>query len=109
MAHRILALDVGNTHTVVGLFQGRELAARWRLSTHGERTADETGLWLRQMIAIEGLEAGDLDDVAVASVVPMLDPQLREAVKRYLDLDPFFVEPGIRTGMPLRVEAPQEL
>jgi len=109
MVERILALDVGNTHTVVGLFEGKELIARWRLSTHGERTADETGLWLRQLIGVEGLDPSDLHDVAVASVVPLLDPHLREAVRRFLDLDPFFVEPGIKTGMPLRVEAPQEL
>jgi len=109
MAPRILALDVGNTHTVVGLFGGEELMARWRLSTHGERTADETGLWLRQLLGVEGLDGNDLEDVAVASVVPLLDSHLREAARRYLGLDPFFVEPGIKTGMPLRVEAPQEL
>ncbi|HHQ48970.1 MAG TPA: type III pantothenate kinase, partial [Acidobacteria bacterium] len=63
MPGRILALDVGNTHTVVGLFTGDELIARWRLSTHGERTADETGLWLRQLIGVEGLDAADLEDV----------------------------------------------
>ena len=109
MPGRILALDVGNTHTVVGLFTGDELIARWRLSTHGERTADETGLWLRQLIGVEGLDAADLEDVAIASVVPLLDSHLREACRRYLEIDPFFVEPGIKTGMPLRVEAPQEL
>ena len=53
--------------------------------------------------------AADLEDVAIASVVPLLDSHLREACRRYLKIDPFFVEPGIKTGMPLRVEAPQEL
>jgi len=109
MDHRLLVLDVGNTHTVVGLFEGEDLRVRWRLSTHGERTADETGLWLRQLLQWEGIEPRELSGVAVASVVPLLDPHLREAVRRYLETEPFFVEPGIRTGMPLRVEAPQEL
>ncbi len=109
MDHKLLVLDVGNTHTVVGLFDGEDLGVRWRLSTHGERTADETGLWLRQLLQWEGVEPSDLAGVAVASVVPLLDPHMREAVGRYLGTEAFFVEPGIRTGMPLRVEAPQEL
>ncbi len=109
MDQKLLVLDVGNTHTVVGLFEGEALRVRWRLSTHGERTADETGLWLRQLLQWEGVDPADLAGVAVASVVPPLDPHMKEAVRRYLGTEAFFVEPGIRTGMPLRVEAPQEL
>jgi len=109
MTDRLLALDVGNTHTVVGLREGERSWSTWRLSTYADRTEDETGLWLHQLLAWGGLEAGDLAGVAIASVVPRLDPHLRTAVSRYLGLEPFFVEPGIRTGMPLRVELPQEL
>ena len=109
MDELLLALDVGNTNTVVGLFAGDELRTRWRLTTHAERTADEVGLWLSQLLHWEGVEPADLAAVAVASVVPPMDPRLREGVQRYLDRAPFFVEPGIRTGMPLRVDAPQEL
>lgn len=109
MSDRLLALDVGNTHTVVGLFVGQSLEANWRLTTHGDRTADETGLWLTQLLQWTGLDPDDLAGVAVASVVPPIEPQIREAVQRFLRVQPFFVEPGIRTGMPLRVEAPLEL
>ena len=109
MSGKLLALDVGNTHTVVGLYADHKLDARWRLATHGDRTADETGLWLRQLLQLEDLAPSDLTGVAVASVVPPVDPQLREAVRRFLQAEPFFVAPGISTGMPLRVEAPQEL
>ncbi|MCG6961840.1 MAG: type III pantothenate kinase [Acidobacteria bacterium] len=109
MPDRLLALDVGNTHTVVGLFVDQTLEAHWRLTTHGDRTADETGLWLNQLLQWTGLDLGDLVGVAVASVVPAVDPQIQEAVQRFLRVTPFFIEPGIRTGMPLRVEAPQEL
>jgi len=105
----ILALDVGNTNTVVGLFSNDALQTRWRLTTHAERTADEIGLWLRQLLQWEGVDPGQLGDVAVSSVVPPMDPRLKEGVNRYLACDPFFVVPGIRTGMPLRVDAPQEL
>jgi type III pantothenate kinase len=107
--HLLLALDVGNTNTVVGLFEGENLRTHWRLTTHAERTADEVGMWLHQLLQWERVSAEDLADVAVSSVVPPMDPRLREGVRRYLDKDPFFVEPGIRTGMPLKVEAPQEL
>jgi type III pantothenate kinase len=105
----LLALDVGNTNTVVGLFEGDELRTQWRLNTQPDRTADEIGLWLRQLLSWEGVEQQQLCDVAVSSVVPPMDPRLQEGVNRYLGHDPFFVVPGIRTGMPLRVEAPQEL
>ncbi|MFV2073766.1 MAG: type III pantothenate kinase [Thermoanaerobaculales bacterium] len=109
MRHLLLTLDVGNTNTVVGLFEGEELRTRWRLTTHAERTADEVGMWLHQLLCWEGVRPEDLDAVAVSSVVPPMDPRLSEGVQRYLGCAPFFVEPGIRTGMPLLVEAPQEL
>jgi type III pantothenate kinase len=107
--HLLLALDVGNTNTVVGLFEGENLRTHWRLTTHAERTADEVGMWLHQLLQWEHVSAEHLADVAVSSVVPPMDPRLREGVRRYLDKDPFFVEPGIRSGMSLKVEAPQEL
>jgi type III pantothenate kinase len=105
----LLALDVGNTNTVVGLFEGDALRTRWRLTTHAERTADEVGMWLHQLLRWEQVAPGDLADVAVSSVVPPMDPRLREGVRRYLDKDAFFVEPGIRCDMELKVDAPQEL
>jgi type III pantothenate kinase len=105
----LLALDVGNTNTVVGLFAGDELQGHWRLTTQADRTADEIGMWLRQLLQWEQVAPTDLIGVAVSSVVPPMDPRLREGVRRYLGLTPFFVEPGIKTGMPLRVDAPQEL
>jgi type III pantothenate kinase len=104
-----LALDVGNTNTVVGLFAGEELRTHWRLTTHAERTADEVGMWLHQLLRWDNVSPDDLADVAVASVVPPMDPRLREGVRRYLDKEAFFVEPGIRSDMPLKVDAPQEL
>jgi len=105
----LLVLDVGNTNTVVGLFDGDELRSHWRLTTRPNRTADEVGLWLRQLLDWEKIDPAKLMAVAVGSVVPPLDPRLRAGIRRYLHMAPFFVEPGIRTGMPLRVDAPQEL
>ncbi len=109
MSELLLALDVGNTNTVVGLFTGAELRGHWRLTTQADRTADEIGMWLRQLLQWEQVAPADLIGVAVSSVVPPMDPRLREGVKRYLGQTPFFIEPGIKTGIPLRVDAPQEL
>ncbi len=109
MSELLLVLDVGNTNTVVGLFEGPDLRSHWRLTTQPDRTADEVGLWLRQLLDWEGVDAADLVAVAVGSVVPPMDPRLRAGIKRYLGLSPFFVEPGITTGMALRVEVPQDL
>jgi type III pantothenate kinase len=105
----LLVLDVGNTNTVVGLFAGERLTTHWRLTTQTERTADEIGMWLRQLLEWERVEPKRLIGVAVSSVVPPMDPRLSDGIRRFLDRAPFFVEPGIKTGMPLRVEAPQEL
>ena len=109
MGEFLLALDVGNTNTVVGLFEGEDLRTHWRLTTHAERTADEVGIWLHQLLRWEKVDPADLAAVAVSSVVPQVDMRLNEGVKRYLHRTPFFVEPGIRTGMPLLVDAPGEL
>ncbi len=109
MGEFLLALDVGNTNTVVGLFEGDVLRTHWRLTTHAERTADEVGMWLHQLLRWEDVDPAGLAAVAVSSVVPQVDLRLQEGVKRYLNRTPFFVEPGIRTDMPLRVDAPNEL
>jgi type III pantothenate kinase len=110
MGSLLLALDVGNTHTVVGLFDGTKLRTTWRLSTGGERTADELGMLLRQLQQWQGIEADALGGVAIASVVPRLDARLDEAVRRYLDHQPFFVHPEVNTGgMALEVARPEEL
>ena len=109
MGEFLLALDVGNTNTVVGLFDGDELRTHWRLTTHAERTADEVGMWLLQMLRWEEIDPSDIEAVTISSVVPQVDLRLREGAKRYLNRTPFFIEPGIRTGMPLLVDAPNEL
>ena len=105
----LLALDVGNTDTVVGLFEADTLQRHWRLTSNPNRTADEVGLWLCRLLDWEGIRPQQLVDVAISSVVPPLDLSLRDGVERYLGCSPFFVVPGIKTGMPLRVDLPQEL
>jgi type III pantothenate kinase len=105
----LLALDVGNTNTVVGLFEDEVLKTDWRLTTHAERTADEVGMWLLQVLEWVGVRPEELAGVAVSSVVPPMDPRLREGIARYLGHQAFFVVPGQVSGMPLLVDAPGEL
>jgi type III pantothenate kinase len=105
----LLALDVGNTNTTIGLFRGPELFSSFRLTTTTNRTVDELGLWLRQLLHWAHISLDELEGVIVGSVVPTLDPALAAAIGRYLHTKPIFVAPGIKSGMPLRVEAPLEL
>ncbi len=103
----ILALDIGNTETVAGIFDGDELAAHWRLSTHPERTVDEYGLLLRSILRESELEAGAIHGAAVASVVPPLTHAVADACTRFLDRTPLVLEPGLE--LPVRIETEEPL
>jgi type III pantothenate kinase len=121
----LLVLDVGNTETELGLFHLRadgtaapELAAHWRISTSTKQTADEYGVLLRQLFAMRGLELDAVHGVIVASVVPPLDGLLRQMSERYIGpagggakggLKALFIEPGIKTGMPVHYDNPAEV
>ena len=104
----LLAVDVGNTNTVLGLYADRELTHHWRLTTRREATADEIAL------SVQGLLASRADErrptsVIVASVVPSLKFPMRQAFRQLFEREPLFVEPGIRTGMPILYEVPHEV
>jgi type III pantothenate kinase len=106
----LLAIDVGNSTTVVGTFQGDELRDRWRLSTHAHETADELALKLAGLLRFVGLELDDdVDGTVVSSVVPNVTETLRQVNQRYLHQPLVVVEPGIRTGLGLRVDNPREI
>jgi type III pantothenate kinase len=108
----LLTIDVGNTQTVVGLFDGPELADHWRVATAAERTSDELALALRQFIGWH-TPVPDVADavtgIAVSSVVPRVTAALREMAERHFAVSPCIVEPGIRTGMPILYENPKEV
>jgi len=104
----LLAVDVGNTNTVLGLYEGDRLASHWRLSTRREATADELVLSVEGLLRSTG--AGPRpSDVIVASVVPSLKFPMRQAFRQIVGKEPVFVEPGVRTGMPILYEVPQEV
>jgi type III pantothenate kinase len=105
----LLALDVGNTNVTVGVYSDAEMAGRWRLQTDAGRTADEWGILLRNLFGAAEIDTGQVDGVAIASVVPPLDSVLEEMSQRYFRTNPLFVGPGVKTGVAVLVDNPQEV
>jgi type III pantothenate kinase len=107
----LLTLDVGNTNTVLGLYRAAsdELFAHWRITTQRTQTVDEYGVLFLNLFALNKIDSGEVTSIIIASVVPPLETVLREVCERYFRLKPIFVEPGIKTGMPILVDNPAEL
>jgi type III pantothenate kinase len=108
----LLALDVGNTNTVLGLYRlddKPELAAHWRVTTHRDQTVDEYGVLFVNLFQMHGLAPSQVHHIIISSVVPPIDSTLRSVCENYFHLQPLFVEPGIKTGMPVLVDNPTEL
>jgi type III pantothenate kinase len=122
----LLVLDVGNTNTVLGVFApvikarpGTEtsekilvhehLVAHWRVTTSKTQTVDEYGVLFRNLFSMANLEVSGIHGIVVSSVVPPLDTVLREVCERYFSLKPLFIEPGVKTGMPVQYDNPAEV
>jgi type III pantothenate kinase len=105
----LLAVDVGNTNTALGVFEGRELRAQWRLSTNRSQTADEYGILIRNLFAADGIQRQQIDSMMVACVVPPLNSVLEEMATKYFHFQAVFLGPGIRTGMAIHYDNPQEV
>lgn len=121
----LLVIDVGNTNTVLGVFardaeaqagnaaadSGRfaRLMANWRVATSRTSTVDEYGVLFRNLFSMAGLEVNGIQGIVVSSVVPPLDPVLRQVCERYFNLRPLFIEPGVKTGMPVHYDNPAEV
>ncbi len=106
----LLAVDVGNTETVLGVFRGPELVRHWRMATKPERTPDELALLFGGFLVQEGLSfTREVTGVVVASVVPASTRALREMTARYFSFAPVVVEPGTRTGIPILTDNPREV
>jgi type III pantothenate kinase len=105
----LLAIDVGNTNTVLGAFEGARLLSQWRIETNQTRTADETGILVRQLFGAASLDPSRVKAVVVSSVVPPLAFTLEAMCQRYFGARPLFVGPGVKTGMPILYENPREV
>ena len=111
----LLAIDVGNTQIVVGLFADNDgvgtgdLVHHWRVATHPQYTADEFALQLSQLLALDDLDFSSVTGTVVACVVPPVQAALRQMTARRLNVPTVIVEPGVRTGMPVLVDNPKEV
>ncbi len=116
----LLVLDVGNTNTVLGVFAKSlsdsgaapkydKLVANWRVTTRAAQTVDEYGVLFRNLFSMRGLEPKDIGGIVVSSVVPPLDSTLRHVCRQYFDRKALFIEPGVKTGMPVLYENPAEV
>ena len=106
----LLAIDVGNTETLIGVFREADLRWHWRMATRPERTADELALLFGGFLELEGLSfSREITGVSMASVVPRQTQALREMVRRYFGFAPVVVEPGTKTGMPILFDNPREV
>lgn len=105
----ILAVDVGNTQTVIGLIEDGAVDGHWRISTDPGLTADEIRVKIGGLLALDGHSWSDVDRVVVSSVVPVLTAAYEELAERATGVPPLVVGPGIRTGMPVKYENPQEI
>ena len=115
----LLAIDVGNTNTVLGLYRlagdtqntsgQAQLIADWRITTHRNPTDDEIGILYRELFDLRQIDIAQVTGIAISSVVPPLDSTLRRAVERYFHVKPLFVEPGVRTGLPILTDNPSEV
>jgi len=106
----LLAIDCGNTNIVFALFDNDTIRGEWRSATHADRTADEFGVWLSQVMDMSGLDRSMVDACIIASVVPALDFTLKSLCRRYFNCEPLIVgEEGLKLGIGIKMERPEEV
>lgn len=105
----LLVVDVGNTNTVLGVFEGETLLHAWRIYTDRERTSDEYGVLIRSLYEGSHLSGREVTGVVLSSVVPPLTPILVEFCRRYFECSPLVVGPGTRTGVSIKTDNPREV
>lgn len=105
----LLAVDIGNTNIVFGLFDGEKINNHWRISSDKSRTSDEYGVLFKKLIDIKEIETKKIKGAAISCVVPTLLETILEALNCYFDVEPIIVGPGIKTGMPILYHNPKEV
>jgi type III pantothenate kinase len=105
----LIVVDVGNTNAVFGVYRGATLTESFRIATERERTADEYAALLLPLLTRAGVEPREADAVVISSVVPPSKPALELLSRRYFGRQPLFIEPGVKTGLPIRYDNPLEV
>ena len=105
----LLVIDIGNSNTVLGIYERQDLKNNWRIGTDKDRTVDEYAMLIDNLFRLAGLQFSDLDDVIVSSVVPPMLDTIEGLCQQYFKLEPFIVGPGMKTGMPIQYDNPREV
>ncbi|PTM54798.1 type III pantothenate kinase [Desmospora activa] len=105
----LLVMDVGNTHIVLGLYQGEKMIDHWRIHTNRHFTEDEYGMTLKNLFQHVGVKLEEVNGVAICSVVPPLTRVLKMLVQKYFRITPLIVGPGVKTGLNIKYESPREV
>jgi type III pantothenate kinase len=105
----IFVFDVGNTNTVLGVYEGDELKYHWRVETHRNRTEDEFGMIVKSLFEDSGLTFSQIDGIIISSVVPPIMFALERMCKKYFHINPLVVGPGMKTGLNIKYENPREV
>jgi len=105
----LLVVDVGNTNTVLGIYEGKSLLHHWRVWTDREKTSDEYGILLRSLYDASDFSSREVKAIIISSVVPPLTPTIMELCERYFGVTPLVVGPGIKTGISIKMDNPKEV
>jgi type III pantothenate kinase len=105
----LLVIDVGNTNTVLGVYEGEVLVDHWRIGTERERTADEWGILFRDLFLFDKIDIRDFEGMIISSVVPPVLDMLQGMAKKYFHVEPLIIGPDIETGMPILYDNPAEV
>jgi len=105
----LLAIDIGNTTVALGVFQGKSLVKEWRVRSETEKTADEYGIMMLELLRAAGLDAASIEGVIISSVVPPMTPSFQTLSQDLFGLKALVVGPGLRTGLPILYENPAEV
>jgi type III pantothenate kinase len=105
----LLVIDVGNTNTVLGVYEGEVLVDHWRIGTERERTADEWGILFRDLFLFDKIDIQDFEGMIISSVVPPVLDMLQGMAEKYFHVEPLVVGPDIETGMPILYDNPAEV
>ena len=105
----VLVVDIGNTSIVIGVYKGNELIGNWRMVTRNEKTSDEYGIFILNLLKYNDIDHHNIDSAIVSSVVPNVMYSFENAIKKFFDIEPIIVGPGIKTGITIMNDNPREV
>jgi len=105
----VLVVDIGNTNIVIGVYKGNELVGNWRIVTRNEKTSDEYGISILSLLSYNDINHKNINSAIVSSVVPNVMYSFENALKKFFDIEPIVVGPGVKTGITIITDNPREV